>query len=227
VKRLVAVALLLAACKRAPLTVEVPGATLMMGCDPARDPSCADTERPRHAVEVRGFHIDRTEVTVEAYGACIAARACTTPRDFRAELARRPVAHVTWAQALAYCRFRNARLPSEAEWELAARGTDGRIYPWGDGEPDCTLAHTHACGDAPADVATHPRGASPYGALDLAGNVDEWTADAFARYEGGRPSTERVARGGAWDAWHSRSTARNALAPDYHDALLGFRCASD
>src|SRR5262249_19229476 len=148
------------------------------------------TEQPRHAVLVRAFRIDRTEVTVEAYAACIAARACTTPPDFHPERARRPVAHVTWAQALAYCRFRGARLPSEAEWELAARGTDGRIYPGGDEPPDCPRPPLPACGAAPADVGTHPSGASPYGVLDLAGNVDEWTADAFARYGDARPSSE-------------------------------------
>jgi formylglycine-generating enzyme required for sulfatase activity len=231
--RPLAAALLLAAmgCRRdrpADDRVLVAGASFQMGCDPARDPSCADTEQPAHRVTVAGFRIDRTEVTERAWAACVAAGSCARPAaGFDPERTPlRPVTFVGWADAAAYCRFRGARLPSEAEWELAARGTDGRIYPWGDAAPTCELAHTRRCGETPADVGGRPGGASPLGALDMAGNVDEWVADAYAPYGGG-PSdgSQRVARGGAYDAWHSRSTARNALAPGYRDGWLGFRCA--
>jgi formylglycine-generating enzyme required for sulfatase activity len=175
------------------------------------------------------FRIDRDEVTQRAYGECVAAGACTAPSTGLAApvQAQRPVASVTWAQARAFCAWRRARLPTEAEWELAARGEDGRIYPWGDALPTCDHAWTSACGVGPADVGGRPLGASPYGVRDLAGNVDEWVEDRYAPYAGGAASAERIARGGAYDAWHARSTARNALAPEHHDPLLGFRCASD
>lgn len=155
--------------------------------------------------------------------------ACTPPATGLAPVAdaRRPVGQVTWAQAHTFCAWRGARLPSEAEWELAARGTDGRLFPWGDEVPTCDRAWTSACGAVPAEVGGRPRGASPYGVRDMAGNVDEWVEDTFVDYASGSASGERVARGGAYDAWHSRSTARSALAADYHDALLGFRCVRD
>lgn len=208
--------------------VAVPAATFEMGCRPERDPGCGPDEQPAHEVYVRRFRIDRTEVTQASYLACVLARRCSRPASgFDPERhPRRPVTQVTWRQARAFCRWLRKRLPSEAEWELAARGTDGRLYPWGDEPPTCERARTHECGD-PDDVGLRPRGASPFGALDLAGNVDEWVEDRYARYGGRRAGSEqRVARGGAWDAWHSRSSARSALDPGYHDALVGFRCAT-
>ncbi len=212
-----------------PATIEIPGAVLAMGCTPTRDPQCASTEQPVHAVRVARFRIDRSEVTERAYGACLAVGACPRPATAAGSVAHpaRPVTHVTWAAARAFCAWRGARLPREAEWELAARGTDGRIYPWGDDAPSCERAYTSDCGAGPAEVGGRPRGASPFGVRDMAGNVDEWVEDEYRPYGGGRPSGERVARGGAYDAWHSRSTARNALLPTYHDGLLGFRCAED
>lgn len=210
--------------------VAVPAATLPMGCNPARDPSCSDGEQPQHAVDVAAFRIDRFEVTQADYARCLAAAACTEPAaGFDPEREpRRPVVEVTWEQAETYCVWAGKRLPSEAEWELAARGTDERIFPWGDEPPTCARAHTHDCGDGPADVGERPDGVSPFGVHDMAGNVDEWVADAWRSYAAPADSAsshERVARGGAWDAWHSRTTARSALDPAYHDAWLGFRCA--
>ena len=207
--------------------VEIPSAEFAMGCSSARDPSCAPTEQPVHSVTVERFRIDRDEVTSAAYAACVAAGRCTAAAGAPVvEHAARPIGNVTWSQARAFCAWRGARLPSEAEWELAARGTDGRIYPWGDDEPTCERAWTATGGTAPADVGGRPLGSSPFGVRDMAGNVDEWVEDEYPAYGGGARSGERVARGGAYDAWHARSTARNALRPDYHDALLGFRCAS-
>src|SRR5262249_50591563 len=96
--------------------------------------------------------------------------------------------------------------------------------------PTCERAYTSDCGESPADVGARSAGASPFGVLDLAGNVDEWVEDVYVGYASlgvaSNPAGQRVARGGAYDAWHSRSTARNALQSDYHDALLGFRCAA-
>lgn len=219
---------LVAACTRAPVDdgmVAVPAATLQMGCDPSRDSSCSPTELPAHAVTAAAFRIDRTEVSQAAYARCVDAGACTATSEPPSR-PKAPVTHVTWLEAGAYCRWRGQRLPSEAEWELAARGTDGRIYPWGDAAPDCTRAHLATCGAEPADVGGRLAGASPFGALDIAGNVDEWVADEYRAYGGGAESSgEKVARGGAYDAWHTRSTARSAVKPDFRDRLLGFRCA--
>ena len=213
--------------------VPIPAATLPMGCEPSRDPRCSTIELPRHPVEVRGFRIDRTEVTQAEYGACVVARSCSKPSAGfdPSHHPRNPVTDVSWEQARAFCRWAGKRLPTEAEWELAARGTDGRIYPWGDDRPRCDRAHTSDCGATPAEVGQRSAGRSPWGVLDMAGNVDEWVEDLYGAYaDGGAqrdPSGQRVARGGAYDAWHSRSTARNALQPDHHDGWLGFRCASD
>lgn len=231
---LVGLFLLLAACARpsaaaGPLAdlLPVPAATLRMGCDPGRDPSCSEEEQPQITVQISAFAIDRTEVSQRAYAGCVAHGACTLPSDgFDPDRTpRQPVTFVTWAQAEAFCRWRGARLPSEAEWELAARGTDGRRYPWGDQAPTCETAHTSACGKGPAPVGGRSKGASPFGILDMAGNADEWVADRYARYGAQAGTGQRVARGGAWDAWHCRSTARSALQPDHKAADLGFRCA--
>jgi len=210
--------------------ITIPAASFVMGCDGTRDPACSPTEQPAHPVSVGPFALERTEVTQEAYSACVVAGACTRPaRDFEpGSRPAHPVTHVTWEMARTYCRWRGWRLPREAEWERAARGDDGRMYPWGNDPPDCTRAHLHGCGAGKAAVGTRVAGQSVHGVLDLAGNVDEWVEDVYAPYGGGEgKSGERVARGGAYDAWHSRSTARSALAVDHQDALLGFRCAAD
>ena len=219
----------LAGCDRArePRRVEIPAATLVLGCAPERDASCAETERPARPVRVGAFRIDETEVTQGAYERCVEARACRRPPasyDPSRE-ARRPVVEVAWSDARMFCAWAGGRLPTEAEWELAARGTDGRVFPWGDAAPTCDRAHLRDCGAAPAEVGGRRAGASPYGVLDLAGNVDEWVEDAYAPYGGAATSGERVARGGAYDAWHARATARSALAPSHRDPWLGFRCA--
>jgi formylglycine-generating enzyme required for sulfatase activity len=208
--------------------VRVAGVTFWMGCAPERDPACAETERPRHEVHVAPFRIDRTEVTRGAYRACVVSHACTPPQGGATERAkdRLPVARVTWRQARAYCAWMGRRLPTEAEWELAARGTDGRLYPWGDAPPTCTRAWTAECGPEPAEVGARPAGASTSGVLDLAGNVDEWVEAVYRAYESASSSGQRVARGGAYDAWHVRATARSALDPDHRDEWLGFRCAA-
>jgi formylglycine-generating enzyme required for sulfatase activity len=204
-------------------------------------------ERPAHRVFVAEFAIDRDEVTREKYAACVRAGACAAPspaNDGDADAAV-AVTGVRWIDADAYCRFAGKRLPTEAEWEKAARGTDGRAYPWGN-DPDCARANfgnfegEGRCPRNPGRVVApgrYPSGASPYGARDLAGNVWEWTADWYAPdYYARSPArdprgpargTTRVVRGGACCSMFGLPRAANRLAfpPDYRDIDIGFRCA--
>jgi formylglycine-generating enzyme required for sulfatase activity len=207
-----------------------------MGCD-----TCGADEAPAHAVDLPAFSIDRTEVTQRAYQACVDAGACSAPVDAPTydPVARgdHPVTSMTWDDAVAYCAFAGERLPSEAEWEKAARGTDGRRYPWGDDDATCALANTAGCtaDDDDLPVGSLPDGASPFGALDMAGNVWEWTADVYAAdayATGAVPSTgaSRTYRGGGSGNTADLATTTNR-ADTYNPAVggsgLGFRCARD
>lgn len=166
----------------------VPAGSFAMGADAGGE---AD-ERPKHRVTLDAFYLDETEVTNAAYAECVHARACAPP-DPRAAAKNhagpeasfrrpaQPVVGVSWDDASAYCRFREKRLPREAEWERAARGDDERRFPWGDDAP--TRAHAtfgRALGSgATDDVGAHPLGRGPFGHQDLAGNVWEWTEDEY------------------------------------------------
>jgi formylglycine-generating enzyme required for sulfatase activity len=189
-----------------------------------------EDERPARKVTLRAFAIDRTEVTRGAYARCVEAGRCRAPATPAGE-ADLPVTGVDWHDAEAYCRFAGGRLPTEAEWEKAARGTDGREYPWGN-DADCAKGNWGSfegegpCAGKnpghPVAVGSYPAGASPYGALDMGGNVWEWVAD---RYDD--DPTRRVVRGGSCCSFFvgPRAANRNAWAPDHRDADLGFRCA--
>ncbi len=194
-------------------------------------------ERPQHVVTLDAFWIDETEVTRMHYGTCVAAGVCDAlPTDDDA-LSGKPVM-VTWSAAQAYCRWVGGRLPTEAEWEKAARGTDARIYPWGNERPDCSRAN-HAslegpCSDGPVDAGAHPAGASPYGVLDMAGNVAEWVSDwydpsYYAVSPGQNPQGPdsgqyRVARGGSWEDFFAYIQAAQRVAYPPEEVALGFRC---
>ena len=227
-----------------PGMVHVPAGDFLMGDDAGEE-----DERPAHRVLVDGFYLDRTEVTQEAYARCVAARACAAAARYEDPTSpRHPVVGVSWHDAAAYCRFAGKRLPTEAEWEKAARGTDGRPYPWGS-EPDCRRANygnfqgEGACEERnpghPVAVGSHPEGRSPYGADDLAGNVWEWVADWYdfdyyrrapRQNPAGPPAGEgRSLRGGACCSMFVWPRAANRLrfAPSYRDADIGFRCARD
>jgi formylglycine-generating enzyme required for sulfatase activity len=214
-------------------------------CD---DETFAHEERP-HTVTLSDFYIDEHEVTNQQYAACVLARACAAPAEqpfFHLTLyqnyyrdphhAAYPLVERTWDEASAYCAWRGARLPSEAEWEKAARGVDGRIYPWGDvfaGERanscdrSCSYSQSNPAFDDgywyPAPAGSYPAGASPYGVLDLAGNVSEWVADW---YDPALP-THKLVRGGSWNdrAYRLRVSARATWMPDTRSNDLGFRCA--
>ncbi|GAB4570382.1 MAG: hypothetical protein Kow0047_23980 [Anaerolineae bacterium] len=192
-------------------------------------------EHPQHRVYLDGFWIMLTEVTNAQYARCVEAGACTPPDNGRwkdPQYADHPVTDVTWFQANEYARWVGARLPTEAEWEKAARGIDGRRYPWGD-EWDDRKANTSEGGlGRTTPVGSYPAGASPYGVLDMAGNVWEWTSSLYEPYpyraDDGRENPEmpgrRVVRGGSWyDNQRSARTAdRGRDVPDYRYIHPGF-----
>jgi serine/threonine-protein kinase len=200
-------------------------------------------ERPARPATVGAFWLDRTEVTVGAYRACVDAGACARPErasatcTFDADDPELPVSCVHWRDADAYCRYAGKRLPTEAEWEYAARGTYPLAYPWGS-TPACTNAVVllnvqsgKGCAPRPTRVGTHPAGASVFGVQDLSGNVEEWTSDWYAEIPGPSPraGVAHVLRGGGWlsTATMSRTTSR-----DWGSALeagpnVGMRCARD
>ncbi len=205
----------------------------------------APDEHPAHPVNLRAYCLDRTEVTIDAYTACVRAGACT-PASATQQQGAVAVSGVDWQQAYTYCAFAGGRLPTEAEWEFAARGSDGRRFPWGNDAPqgcdrlDWTPDGTTSCqGVGPSSVTAHPSGASPFGVLDMAGNVWEWTADWYApSYTAGAANnptgpaegSARVTRGGGWNNDQPdrlRVTWREGQHPAFRDYDLGFRCAYD
>ena len=219
-------------------SVRVPAGTFLMGCNEAVDGACESDELPYHRVALGDFEIDLTEVTQLAYRRCIDDGACSLPSaDFDPDDSPDlPVVQVTWEQADAYCRWARRRLPTEAEWEKAARGDDGRTYPWGEALPDCALANVFGCGDALAPVGAAPDGASRYGALDMAGNAMEWVHDFYdAGYYATSPEVDppgpddapfHVRRGGSYMG--DDATVRVANRVTGFPLPLpntGFRCA--
>lgn len=237
-------------CGPPPGMVKVPGGTFEMGSNSESE------EQPIRMVQVDTFWIDETEVTVEAYAACVDSGACSEPvprdTDCNWTIAGReghPVNCVTWFQAEAYCGWADLgtkRLPTEAEWEKAVRGTDARRYPWGDAPlPSCAhvVMNDAAAGGAGCGmgstwpVGSKPMGDSPYGAHDMAGNAREWVADWYASsYDaketdnptGPAMGAERVVRGGSWSASVTdlfRSAFRYSFSPTLVSDMMGFRCA--
>jgi len=213
--------------------VRIRGGTFQMGSNDG-----VDDERPVHRVTVSTFYLDRTEVTVDAYRACVNAGACRTLPTGEyynwgvSGRGNHPVNGVSWHGALAYCRWRGARLPTEAEWEYAAGGSAGRTYPWGNSAPTGQLEWS---GNGTAPVGSHPGGATPEGVQDLSGNVWEWVSDWHGTYPatdqfnptGPSSGQHRVIRGGSWETSHAsyvRAAERSYLPLDrYYN--VGFRCA--
>jgi serine/threonine-protein kinase len=224
--------------------VHIPAGKLIMGFGTG-----SSGESPAHEIMLDDYWIDRTEVTNAQYILCADAGVCAPPvsngsyarPDYHTNpaYANYPVIYVNHEQATTYCSWAGRRLPSEAEWEKAARGTDERIYPWGNNAPSPNLLNFNRnVGDTSA-VGSYPDGASPYGVLDMAGNVVEWVADWYdARYYLSSPSqnppgpvqgTERVLRGGSWEEPNLariRVVYRTFRQPQARsERFIGFRCA--
>ncbi|HZO14364.1 MAG TPA: SUMF1/EgtB/PvdO family nonheme iron enzyme [Polyangiaceae bacterium] len=224
-----------------PGMINIPGDTFMMGCNEGVDNLCNTDEHPYHSVTLSGYRIDQFEVTRGDYKACIDEGRCATPAcDWDATaLADHPVTCVTWQDASNYCTWAGKRLPTEAEWEFAARGTTGNRYPWGnDFGDDCSLANGNLCTLDTQPVGSHPTGASWCGAMDMAGNVAEWINDYYSQtYYQSSPSMDptgpasggvRGLRGGSWNSsiTEFRVSARAANTESFNNNETGFRCAS-
>ncbi len=219
--------------------VLVPKGEFIMG-SPAGFYIFGDNETPQRRVHLEAFYIDKYEVTNKLYRKLFTA-ARKYPGVFL--LPDQPIVGVNWGQARDYCVRVNKRLPTEAEWEKAARGTDGRVYPWGNQRATCRLAvmgtEIPSCsrGFSTWEVGSRLEGASPYGAMDMAGNVTEWVADWYSdRYYRSAPSRSpkgpakgkvRVIRGGAWFNSNVllRSAFRTGFDPRRSNHGVGFRCA--
>ncbi|MBT9555545.1 MAG: SUMF1/EgtB/PvdO family nonheme iron enzyme [Myxococcales bacterium] len=197
-------------------------------------------EKPVRKVFVSAYAIDRTEVTVEDYWACVNAKACTLPAPsdwVQTDTPKHPIRNINWDQASTYCNFVGKRLPTEAEWEKAARGTDGRIYPWGnDFTPGLVgVSSEEGALEMPGDVGQYPGGQSPYGAFDMSGSVTEWVSDWYGPYtpddfndpKGPVSGTERALRGSnyQYDVNTQRATIRGWAPPATTSLYFGVRCA--
>jgi formylglycine-generating enzyme required for sulfatase activity len=165
-----------------------PGGTFVMGSE-----SIYADEKPVHRVTVAAFSMDVTDVTTAAYGACVRAGKCSEPGagDYcnwgKGDRQNHPINCVDWNQATAYCAYAGKRLPTEEEWEYAARGTDGRTYPWGNEAPSNQLCWNRgASKEGTCVVGSHPSGASPFGLQDMAGNVWQWTSSNYCPYPGSK-----------------------------------------
>ena len=207
--------------------IPIPAGEFVMGCDDLDSERCGSRERGLETVDLPAFEIDRTEVTQAAYQKCVEAGACSAPAGgFEPTRAcTHPVVNVSWKQASQYCAWMDRRLPTEAEWEKAARGTDQRTFPWGDEEPTCELANFAGCGRREAEeVGSHPAGASPYGLQDMAGNVREWV---FDREDGRARQPKRGIRGGMFtdQGMQLRAARRQWGDVSVSDIGIGFRCA--
>jgi len=236
--------------------VRVPAGPFWMG-RPEDDPEVNSDATPMHQVYLPTFYIGKYEVTNAQYEKFVQAEGYLPPVHWKRKTtappgsANLPVTYVSQPAAADYAHWRGGRLCSEAEWEKAARGTDKRIYPYGD-TYDPSLANIDYLKEGLTPVGSFPGGASPYGALDMMGNVYEWTSTHYGPYPGNQdppsryqaytvdedgnvvPDPDResyyvITRGGCWkcDPWSSQVTTRNPTRPDYASDFFGFRVCWD
>jgi len=237
----------------APMMV-IPEGEFLMG---SNDGSA--NERPEHKVWLKSYAIDQYEVTISLYAKFLESAKSSPPPTWDDEAAtiagNRPVVGVTWQDAEAYCKWAGKRLPTEAEWEKAARGTDGRRFPWGHMQPFVDIANynrgvwvseaitlvpvTSGLEGMSVRHGTKEGGKSPYGLFHMAGNAAEWVADWYDResYQqsparnptGPANGDKRVIRGGSWAdvPMGIRTTVRISAEPEFQDRTVGFRCAMD
>jgi formylglycine-generating enzyme required for sulfatase activity len=225
--------------------VAVPAGEFPMGSEKGQE-----DEKPVHTVRLKAFRIYKTEVTNAQYAGFLAATGHREPLFWKEERfngPKQPVVGVDWHDAAAYCRWAKVRLPTEAEWEYAARGSDGREFPWpdtgrggrrGGATEERAVIDLPFNSGKPAEVGSKPAGASPFGVLDMAGNVWEWCADwydrgYYARSPGENPTgpeegTQRVLRGGSWGyPSNVRAAYRFPERPTFRAAYVGFRAVQD
>ena len=244
------------------IQVFIPEGAFQMG---GLDPAAAEDEKPVRKVTMHAFWMDKIEVTNAMYADCVQAGGCNLPYAFKTDTRQSyfnnpefvdfPVVYVSWGEADAYCKWAGRRLPTEAEWERAARGDDFRVYPWGDDRANASYANFNYYFGDTNRVGSYPAGASPFGVLDMAGNVAEWVNDY---YDAGYYSSainnnptgpaarsnyfNRVVRGGTFaddDSYIRVSKRSSVRGPDFNADLdtpeyvgeyasrIGFRCASD
>lgn len=236
-------------CGPLPGDVEIPGGRYRIGARPS-DPFVFDNEKWEHDVELGTFRIARAPVTNQEYAAFVQAGGAV-PRNWRRAGGRwevrhfnrweplaphHPVSHVSWHEANAYCAWAGRRLPTEAEWEVAATGGTRRRYPWGDEPPTPERANLNAWYGGTVDVAAFPAGESPFGVRGAIGNVWEWTSTPFGPYPGFSPDAYReysepwfgdhyVLRGGGWSTSATMISTRwrNFYKPQRCDVIAGFR----
>jgi formylglycine-generating enzyme required for sulfatase activity len=208
--------------------VKIPEGMFHNGCEP-QDPQCAENEKPGVNEFVHAFRLTRTEVTVEQYAACVTAGECKQPREGGAGGScnwdatgreKHPINCIDQQEAMTFCGWATARLPSAQEWEYAAKSRDHRVYPWGNAEPDPSRAR-YGVTDGTSVVGSHPAGATLEGLQDMAGNVWEWTSSKY-------DATLTEVRGGSWRNGESRllrASNRGRRPASERADFIGFRCA--